>query len=401
MQDSTSANQTFLSLYNAASTAYNKIRDLALTPHNTKVLLEWGITEVAEMIGRTPQTIRNLEDLGKIPKPRLINKGQREERTYSLADINKLRDYFETRPHKPEGAKAIVIAYANFKGGATKTVSAVNFAQGMALKGYKVCLCDMDSQGSATQLFGIIPDDDLGDEDNLSEVLSKDNADIKKVIRKTYWDGLDLIPANLSLYGVEFSVPVEMINYREEHGKTLQFHNRLNSSLETIKNEYDIIVLDCPPSLGIISMNALYAANAILIPMPPNVIDFASTKQFFHMVHEVFDQLPAKKFDFVRLFFSKFNNRVSATQLLNVSKAFLGQTVLNSHMVESEAVIKAASNMQTIYEFTDFSNDKKTFKRAIDKAAELHDEIEQLIKMVWNNTLSDISMEVATDVQAS
>lgn len=384
----------FDALYTATSNVYQKLREIAFSPNQNKELLKWGITDAAKMVGRTPQRIRALEENGELPKPEVIKKGRREDRIYSLAHINKLRDHFGTRPSKPQGEKAKVVAFANFKGGAAKTISAVNFAQCMALKGYKVCLADADSQGSATQLFGLIPDEDLTVDETLYNILNEEHGDIRRVIKKTYWDNLDIIPANLGLYGVEFSVPAQIVSNRMEEGTLIDFYNRLNRSLETVKDDYDIIIIDCPPSLGIISINALYAADSILVPMPPNVIDFASTKQFFQMISETMGQLPEKQFGFVKLFISKHNKRSSASDILQLCKAFLGDSVLNSFMVDSEAVTKAAGNMQTIYEYNNFVNDKKTFIRAKEMSTALNEEIEELIKLYWSNKLNTVEPQI-------
>ena len=107
-------------------------------------------------------------------------------------------------PTKPKNSEACIISVANFKGGVAKTTTSVHLAQYLSLKGYKVLFIDCDSQGSGTQYFGLIPDTEVRDDQTLYGALSNK---IKLEINhptKTHWPNLDIIPANLSLYGVEF-----------------------------------------------------------------------------------------------------------------------------------------------------------------------------------------------------
>ena len=175
------------------------------------------------MIGRSSQTLRNLEETGKIPKARTIDKGRKLERVYNLKEINYLRDFFETRPHKPKNAEPAILGFANFKGGAGKTTTAINTAQYFAKKGYKILFIDSDSQGSATGMFGYIPDRDFDENDTILNLLTDASYDLHKVIKQTYWDGLDLIPANLSLYNAELMIPIQIAEHSAKVGKPLPF----------------------------------------------------------------------------------------------------------------------------------------------------------------------------------
>lgn len=367
---------------------------------NNKQLREWGITDAAEMLGKDPQHLRDLEKENKIPEARRVSKGNSTKRVYSLGEINMLREFFGTRPHKPVGCDPAIICVSNFKGGAGKTETAVSLAQAMALKGYRVLVVDLDSQASATYKFGYVPDEDLSQEEtSLGLLLGEENADITDLIRETYWHGIDLLPANLSLYNAELILPTQFKSYAEEKGEHNQFYNRLNLSLQKIYPHYDVIVLDCPPSVGMISINALFAANALLIPTPPVLVDFSSTIQFFKMLGEVMERLPEKKYNFVRVMLTKYNGRSSAAQLKSMLNAFYNEFTLFNYMIESEAVSKAAANMETLFETHKFQNDKKTYRRAVMQAMKVNEEIEMLFKTVWEVQASMITptREVTSD----
>src|SRR5262249_46223150 len=154
-----------------------------------------------------------------------------------LQHINYLRTYFGTKPSKPKTADPIIIAVTNFKGGVWKTTTAINAAHYFALKGYKVLLIDADSQGSATQCFGYIPDNDIEDDATLLPYLLGETQVLDKIIRNTYWDGLDLIPANLALYNAEFELPVKNTQARTA-GRPFYFYDLLRQGIASLQDSY-------------------------------------------------------------------------------------------------------------------------------------------------------------------
>lgn len=147
---------------------------------------------------------------------------------------------------------AKVISIFNQKGGVGKTTTNVNLCAALALKGKKVLSIDIDPQGNSTSGFGV---DKNNLENTIYDVLIED-YDINKVIHKTEIENLELIPANIQLAGAE----LELTNakYRE---KTLK------EKINLIDKNYDFIIIDCPPSLGLLSLNALTASHSVLIPI--------------------------------------------------------------------------------------------------------------------------------------
>lgn len=382
----------------AASDAFNKFRRNALSPEENKVLREWGISDTASMVNRTPQTIRNLEESGKIPKARLVKKGKREERVYNLQEINHIRDVLGVRLSKPEGIPPAIISFANFKGGAGKTTTAINAAQYFAKQGYKTLVIDCDCQASLTQMFGYVPDESFEENETLLNILTSDDLDIRKIIKRTYWDGLDLIPANLGLYNAELIIPTIIRDHAINSGEEFPFYNMLNRSLRGVYDDYDIIINDCPPSMGMISINAIYAANAIVVEMPPSTVDYASTKQFFKMVGEIMDRLPTKHYAFIRLLITKYSKKASAETMKDTLKTCFGQYLMSNYMMESEAIHKAGSDLKTLYEVDKFIGDKRTFDRAIQSANLVNEELESLIKLVWEKSIAQKTLVEGRDV---
>lgn len=381
-----SANVMLQELYAKGSQSLEVFRKNAVSPHDVKVLKEWGISDVAEMVGRTPQTIRNLEDAGKIKASRKKENGKRVERIYNLAEINKLREFFKSRPSKPSGAKPVTLGVVNFKGGVGKSFASLTVSQALALMGYKVLLVDGDSQGTSThQGAGFIPDLHVNTEQTLLNVLIGESDDLSLCITKTHWDGLDIIPANLTLYNAEMIIPNQIYQHRQKTGKILEFYSRLQKGLEKLSDHYDVIIVDTPPSLGFITLNVLYAVNGLIIPLLPSEVDYCSTVQFLNMAQEALSRLPKIHYQFVRLLISRHKpSSAQAKTMEGAIRQVFGSAVMTNFMIETEAVSKASADMKTIYEVEPYPNDKRTFKRALDHANQVAEELELLFKMVWN-----------------
>ncbi len=145
-----------------------------------------------------------------------------------------------------------VIAFANQKGGVGKTTSAVNIAASLGLLGYKTLLVDLDPQGSATSGVGIAK---KGLRFSAADLLI-DGCRAEDALLSTEFQGLDLLPSNISLAGTEFDL-------LEAPGAEA----RLRRALLPLRDTYDYIIIDCPPSLGMLTINALSAADGIVIPM--------------------------------------------------------------------------------------------------------------------------------------
>src|SRR5690625_76234 len=145
-----------------------------------------------------------------------------------------------------------IIAIANQKGGVGKTTTSVNLSAGLAALGKKVLLVDIDPQGNATSGIGI----EKGDLDVCIYNILVEDLPANKVTVPTKIDHLYVIPATIQLAGAE----IELV-------PTISREIRLKKSLDQIKNNYDYIILDCPPSLGLLTINALTSADSVIIPV--------------------------------------------------------------------------------------------------------------------------------------
>lgn len=145
-----------------------------------------------------------------------------------------------------------IIAIANQKGGVGKTTTSVNLSACLAFLGKKVLIVDIDPQGNATSGVGI----DKGEVDECIYDVLVEDVNPSKVVKETIIDGLHIIPSTIQLAGAE----IELV-------PTISREVRLSRALEKISDDYDYVLIDCPPSLGLLTINALTAANAVLIPV--------------------------------------------------------------------------------------------------------------------------------------
>ena len=146
---------------------------------------------------------------------------------------------------------AKIIAFANQKGGVGKTTTAVNLAAALSEKGQRVLLCDFDPQGNATSGCGVNP---RTLETTIYDLIVEEEPVIQQAIIKTKW--VDIIGANTELAGAE----IDLISMPDRE-------KRLQRVLDELRDQYDYIMIDCPPSLGILTLNCLCAADSFLVPL--------------------------------------------------------------------------------------------------------------------------------------
>jgi chromosome partitioning protein len=364
-----------------------RLRETVFAPGAEKVVdLRFTITKSAEMVGRSPEAIRQAESEGRLPAPRLGANGRREG--YSLSELNHMRDVFGTRPRRAQGDPPIILAVQNFKGGVGKSTLTCHIAQYLALKGYRVAVVDCDSQASSTTMFGFNPDIDIDDETTLLPFFEHGGAtDLDYAIRSTGWPGIDLIPANLGLYAAEYIAAAKMRNNPDAL-------DRLRRGVESMAEHYDVVLLDPPPALGMISLAVLRAANALLIPTPPSTVDFASTAHFLRMIVDTLETLSthglgARGYQFVRVVATKVDEAKSAhVQIRGMMEAVFGSDMLNASLLDSAEIDNANVQLRTVYEIPQSAS--RTHERCRNNLDRLNAEIEQLIRKAWPSHRPDL-----------
>jgi chromosome partitioning protein len=380
--------ETMSALNERADDVIRRLRASVFAPGEEKIVdLRFAVGKAAEMVGRTPEAIRQAEADGRLPAPRLGPTGRREG--YSLTEVNAMRDLFGTRPGRAPGDPPIVLAVQNFKGGVGKSTLVCHIAQSLALKGYRVAVIDCDSQASTTTVFGFNPDIDIEDDQTLLPFFRHgDRPDLRYGLRPTAWPGIDLLPANLGLYNAEYEAAARLRGNPDAL-------DRLRRGVEDLARDYDVVLLDPPPALGMISLAVLRAANALLIPTPPSTVDFASTAHFLRMVVETLevldDRLGAKGFHFVRVVATKVDEGKSAhVQIREMMQSVFGSEMLSASLLDSAEIDNANVQLRTVYEIV---GNSKTHERCRNNLDRLNDEIELLIRKVWPSHRSDLRQQ--------
>ena len=416
----------------AASLCAQGRRDLAqrgYAPDGQKYLRKFSTWEVTKyLIPVAPAHLRRvLKANPDLPR----GDGEGGSKWFTLEEVLRLRDFFanegvatkEYLPYRPKGLPAKIAAVANFKGGVGKTSTAAHLAMSAALDGYKVLVVDLDSQGSMTSILGgDVPDEwstvfpliakdyaktvvaenevrraggasEIPLDETLTEALKTRAED---VIQSTHWPNIDLIGAQLNLYWAEFQIPVWRMNQRN-----WRLWDGLLNFLEDpegdLLNRYDLIILDTPPALGYLTINALSAADILMVPLGASFLEFDSTGRFFDMLFSTFASieegenaalraagLPQMKFewDVVRALITRFD-AAQQSDMANVIQAYCGD-LMNAYRQDYTALVgQAGEQVNGIYEadYRDFNRD--TYMRGRETFDRTYTEFKELLIGSW------------------
>ena len=386
--------QDFETLANRSETVISRLRDRLFSDGSRKALeLKFNVRTAAEMVGRSEKLIRDAEADGRLPTPaKDPDSGRRLG--YGLAQVNRMREVFGTLPWRAEEENALVLAVQSFKGGVGKSTLTCHLAQYFALRGYRVCVIDCDSQASTTSIFGLNPDVDVQeDEDTLYPFFRHGGpASLHYALQATYWPNIALIPANLGLYDAEYEFAARMAR------DSTFVLDRLREGVNSIRDQFDIILMDPPPALGMISLSVLRAADALLVPAPPNNIDFGSTAHFLRMMAATLEELARaggeRDYAFVKILVTKMSETKSAHQAIHrMMQAVFPHDLLQAVLKDSAEIDNATANLRTVYELTGPATRSSTHKRCRAYLDAVGREVELLVRKTWPSHHEDLRRE--------
>lgn len=360
-------------------------------PNAEKGIRNFSPAETAKLIGITEGYLRQVA--ADMPDVSTLSSGGR--RSYSVEAIHEIRKHLEagtrgTRRYLPgrvEGEQLQVITVMNFKGGSGKTTTTAHLAQHLALKGYRVLAIDLDPQASLSALFGHQPELDVGPNETLYGAIRYDEErrPIAEIVRATYIPDLHLIPGNLELMEFEHDTPKALMS--RVPGDTL-FFARIGQALSQVQKLYDVVVIDCPPQLGFLTLSALTAATSVLITVHPQMLDVMSMNQFLAMTGDLLDEISragaSSQYLWMKYLVTRFEpSDGPQNQMVAFLRSIFGDHVLNHPMLKSTAISDAGLTNQTIYEVDRSQFVRSTYDRALESVENVNTEIESLIKKAW------------------
>jgi chromosome partitioning protein len=343
-------------------------------------------SEAAEMVGRDRTTLARAESEIGVELPARNPENNRRV-GYTLGQVQAFRAHFGTLPWRDPATDApIVVACQNFKGGVGKSTTCVNLAHYLALKGYRVLVVDTDSQATTTSMFGYVPDAEIDEDATILPYLSGYQTTLDYAVRKTYWPNIDLIPACLALYEAELAIVMHLAAQTDVE-KRVQFFMELKYGLQTVAENYDVILLDSPPALGMISINVLMAADALLVPSAARMFDFSSTVQFFRMVHNYIGKIdPTKQYRWISVLTTLFDQRYeSQKQFYEVMTTCFSDSMFQRVFFHSAEVINSAAQFVGPYE------QPKPNRKVLEMMDSVFGEIEVALLKEWPSKRSLLS----------
>ena len=356
-------------------------------PDGEKVLRRFGLHEVCRYM--IPLPAAELRGLLKAnpdwPQGHQIG-GQP---FWTLEEVNALRACLpltgqtEAPSNNEQRDPAKIVTLCNFKGGVSKTTTAAHLAMAAALDGQNVLVVDLDSQASMSTLFGETAKDEtetayaLMAWDHVRSQNTEDpalaeyaNLTADDLIRPTHWPTIDILPAQLNLYWAEFQIPVWL-----QSSRGWRFWDALENFLkaEKLLDDYDLVIVDTPPALGYLTINALAAADILLVPVGASFIEFDSTGRFFDMLATTFSSIeeslaqshdapPKFQWDAVQVLLTRYDEAQQG-ELGDLIQAYLGDMVSTHRQIDTALVGQAGERVSGIYEAPLADFNPQTYRR--------------------------------------
>lgn len=384
-----------LNIANRADGVLTGVRASMLAPQAMKSPPLFTAAQVGEVCGLDAAGMQYRVRKGELPGASELEPGKKRK-MFTLADTRLWARHFRKKNLRPSNAVGVVIAAANFKGGVSKTTTAVTLAQGLSLRGHKVLVIDMDPQSSTSNLFGFL-NSDIDDDRTLLPLCYGTEVSVDYAIQKTYWDGIDIIPSSLSLYSAEFALPS-----RQKDSSDFEFWNVLKYGVDTARENYDVIIIDTPPALSYLTINALLAADGLIMPIPPSTLDFTSSTQFWNLFNQLANSLvkmqgKTKDFDFVSVLLSRVDsNDTSSTIVREWISAAYGDIVLPVEIPKTSVTSAASAEFGTVYDANVTEINPRTYRRAFDAYERFVELIEGQLQVAWTRQQNEMNSEVET-----
>lgn len=346
--------------------------------YEQRQLPEFGIEKAAEIIGCTSQHIRDKEGDGTLSPPRMTRVGTLDRRVYNYNDINEIRRRLRRDASHPE--TCVCIIFSNLKGGVGKTSHALHLCHYAAREGFRVLAIDLDPQATLTIAFGLVPGLNVSPDEDIGPSLTSDPKLIDNSVKSTRWNEIDLVPAQLSLQYTDW----QMLQGGEPNEALGPLPLRLRQALEQVAGRYDLIVIDTPPALGMLSLNAIAAADMILMPITPNFYDISSSVQYFSILAQLARaHAAALRVRQLSLLMTRTDSSAETRASITLLHKAYGEFLLTNRMPQTRELQRATADQMSLYEIEVPRGARETYLRAIDAMNAVNAEILQHLWQVW------------------
>ncbi|MEY2117318.1 AAA family ATPase [Rhodanobacter sp. FW106-PBR-R2A-1-13] len=307
----------------------------------------------------------------------------------TIEEVHRFMEANNARPSKPAGAKTMRLVVAQLKGGAGKTMSTLHLAHNLACRGYRVLLIDGDPQGTLTTLCGW-RSEAVRPEQTMAAVF--DRIDAPELIdspavqpQRTHIDGLDFIPASLEMIGSDFLIASAFMS---SPASARRFYTFIDEDLKRIESSYDIVLIDTSPSFSFTALAMMWAADGLVVPMPPNLPDYRATLDFSQMMGENMGKLEhaahvKKVWDPVIFAHVRADMTQTTSLVRGLSADTFGNHRVEQSVPNSSAFVNAASRFRSVYEVTGAEVDARSSRRAREAYDALADRVLTSVTTVW------------------
>lgn len=290
---------------------------------------KYAIGEFASLLGVSKAVIYKWEKEGKIIKARREKRGKTMYRYYTADDLREIRLAMNLQTPLVRKRKQL---FLNFKGGTGKSVISANYGYRLSQHGFKVLMVDLDPQGHLTKCLGYNPENYT--KTLFDVIVNKDP--IHSVISSTSLSTLDLIPANLGLSPIELTLTG--LHAREF---------KLRRAIADIEDDYDIIVLDAPPNIGLLNLNAILSVNDLLVPVLADFLSYDGLKILFETLRDIeddFDYHLENIYIFLNRYNESMNISIRSRDALRKNYAdFMCDTMIRQNTTLSDATAQGLS----------------------------------------------------------
>lgn len=368
------------------------VEEAANQPLESRVLRPFKTSEIIELTGLSDRQVRSWR---QAHFKELSNIGSNASHPLTLDEVHRLMEDYGVRPRRPDGSRAMRLGIFNFKGGSTKSATALHLSVYAAFHGYRVLLIDGDPQGSLTSLFGRDPAD-VAEELSLAPVFRsvREKSSLDAVTlspQPTHIAGLDLVPACLGMIGADMAIANAFVS-RAPAVRT--FYECVSRAIASVEDRYDLVLMDGSPAFSFAALAALWAMDGMVIPMPPEAPDFKATGSFLSMIGDTLQSLcesagrPEREWSPTVVVHGRAKNSQSAALIKKLTRDVLAHRRLDDVIPDVSAVPNALARFRSVYEVTGNEIDSRALRKARDSYNAVNRQIIDFVHRAWRTGIA-------------